>query len=147
MVMTMNFELDIETLAKIIEEKAKLPPEVRDGIVAEVGQGASERIESKIPIDTGITASYWYPSTVRSYDDQSWMTVSFDPYSFGNVGSKKKGWNQRNGSNSGWGWGWLSCFDPRNGISYMWLPKAIRSEKNKIKKELKSEVENYYKNL
>ena len=143
----MNFELDVETLAKIIEEKAKLPPEVRDEIVASVGQSASDRIESKIPIDTGITASFWYPSSVRTYDDQSWMTVSFDPKRFGDVGSRKRGWNQRSGSNSGWGWGWLSCFDPRNGISYQWLPKAIRAEKNKIKKELKSEVENYYNSL
>lgn len=141
----MKFEIDIEAFKKIIEDKVKLPPEVRDSIVAEVGQEASERIEKKIPIDTGISASYWYPSSVRTYDDQSWMTVSFDPKKFGDVGNKKRGWKQRTSSNSGWGWAWLSCYDPRNGLSYMWLPKAIRAEKRKIKKDLKSKVKDYYK--
>lgn len=141
----MKFEFDSDEFMKILEEKVKMPPDVRSAIVGEVGMEASNNIEAKIPIDTGITASFWIPSSVRTYEVSSWMNVSFHPKKFGNVGNKKHGWKQRTSSNTGYGWGWLSCFDPRNGISFQWLPKAIRSEKRKAEKNLKKKVENYYK--
>lgn len=142
--MSLTFELDVETFLRILDEKVDLPNDVRDAIVDMVGQQASDNILKKIPVDEGVTKSFWYPSSVRTYVDQSWMTVFFDPKRFGDVGNKKKGWNQRTASNTGWGWGWLSNYDPRNDKSFMWLNQAIREEKGTIKKKLKREVESYY---
>ena len=141
----MKIEIDTDKLAKLIEEKAKMPEDVMGNIVEKVANKVSNDIESKIPVDEGITKSFWKPSSVRVYPDQAWETVSFIPKKFGDVGSKGKGWKQRTESNSGWGWGYISSFDPRNHKSFGWFAQEMRKGKTKAKRLLKKEVENYYK--
>lgn len=144
--MGFEFQIDEETFLKVLAEKVDFPNKARDEIVGKVAQKASDNIEKKIPVDEGVTKSFWYPSPIRTYVDQSWMTVSFAPKKFGDVGSNKKGWNQRTASNTGWGWGWLGMFNRNNKKSYDWLRPAIAHEKSKILRELKQEVKDYYKN-
>lgn len=143
--MSIKFGISVEAVFDAFKEKLELPPEVRDEIVESVAQQSSDTIEGKVPVDKGITKSFWYPSSVRSYVDEAWMTVSFDPKRFGDVGSKKKGWKQRSSSNTGWGWGFIDCFHPRNRKNFHWLPNAVRAEKRKIESKLEKEVKNYYK--
>ena len=147
--MGFEFQIDEETFLKVLAEKVDFPNEARDGIVGKVAQKASDNIKEKIPVDEGVTKSFWYPSPIRTYVDQSWMTVSFAPKKFGKAGEKdnKGKWIQRKHADElGWGWGWLGMFNRRNKKSYDWLKPAIAHEKSKILRELKQEVKDYYKN-
>lgn len=143
--MSLIFEIDEETLIRILEKKVKMPEDVREKIVSNIAQASSDRIKEKIPVDEGVTEKYWQPSPIRNYVTQSWMTVSFEPKSFGNVG-KKGNWRRRTASNTGWGWGWLSMFNRKNRKNYDWYRPEIRKEKQIIQKELKRAVKNYYNN-
>ena len=116
--MSLIFEIDEETLIRILEKKVKMPEDVRERIVSNIAQASSDRIKEKIPVDEGVTKKYWKPSPIRNYVTQSWMTVSFESKKFGKVG-KKNNWIQRKDADElGWGWGWLGMFNRRNKKNY-----------------------------
>ena len=138
----MNFEIDMNDVLALIEN-LDISPEEMGAVVDKVASAGSDRVKQKVPVDEGITKNFWYPSSVRIYPNQAWETIFFDPKKFGNVG-KKGAWIQRQDTADGWGWGWISCFDPRNKKSYMWLPQEIRKEKARIKKDLEQEINNLF---
>ena len=51
----MKIEIDADKLAKLIEEKAKMPEDVMGNIVEKVANKVSNDIEANIPVDEGIT--------------------------------------------------------------------------------------------
>lgn len=140
---------DVDDLIKKIEDKVKIPEDVRNQIVIEVAEFLDNKYRNKVPVDTGRAVSNFYPSTLRVYVNATFVSVGFDPKAFGKVSNGKKKPNTKwypRGDQKNWGHFYVSCFDPRN-PNYGWWKKQSKAAQKEAEKLIKQKVEEYYNSV